>query len=79
MYHMYCTFPDLASAHPADSVEAFAELFMQDRVHHAPYFHMFKSLWDHRDDSNVHYLTYEDLRKVSYEFLIEHIKLSISG
>ncbi|GAV01461.1 hypothetical protein RvY_12170 [Ramazzottius varieornatus] len=63
MYHMYCTFPNLASAHPANSAAEFAELFMQDKVHHAPYFHTFKSVWEHRNDPNVHHLSYESLRE----------------
>ena len=81
MYYMYCSFNNLASCHPADSVEAFAELFMQDKVHHAPYFHTFKSLWDHRDDSNVHHFTYEDLQNVSCEsqlhFIAAHLPMHI--
>ncbi|GAV01477.1 hypothetical protein RvY_12183 [Ramazzottius varieornatus] len=63
MFSMYGNMKNLSCAHPVKSLEHFAEGFMQDKVHHAPYFHMFKSYWEHRHEPNVHYVSYEQLHE----------------
>ena len=64
MFSMYKHMENLASAHQVESLDHFADSFMQDKVHHAPFFHMFKSYWEHIDQPNFHYVSYERLHEV---------------
>ncbi|XP_037576742.1 sulfotransferase ssu-1 [Dermacentor silvarum] len=43
--------------------DQFFELFMQGRVEHGEYFENVISWYEHRNDSNVLFLTYEELKK----------------
>ena len=67
----------MASAHAVDSFDAFAESFMQDNVLQAPYFHKFKSYWEHWDEPNVHHICYEKLHEVRMEDLARLVSNSM--
>ncbi|XP_071445159.1 luciferin sulfotransferase-like [Hetaerina americana] len=45
------------------SFEDFIELFLQDTVTYSPFWDHLLSYWEHRDDSNVLFLKYEEMKK----------------